>query len=168
MQQRQWVEFLQEFSFEIKYTLGKKNQVVDALSRRGVALAITLVQSSLLDEILQKILMDTFFGTLILEIQNQREHKSLEDYIWKEGLLYFNGRLCILNELQKQILKEAHETPLAAHRGYHKMFASLKEQFFWPKMKKYILEFCKQCLVCQKFKAKRVKIPGKLKPLDFP
>ena len=48
------------------------------------------------------------------------------------------------------------------------MFASVKEKFFWPKMKKDILEFCKQCLVCQKVKAKRVKIPRKLQPLDIP
>ena len=103
-----------------------------------------------------------------MEIQSQREHKSLGDYTWKEGLLYFKGRLCIPNELQKQILKEAHETPLVAHPRYQKMFSSLKEQFFWPRMKKYILEFCKQCLICQKVKAKRVKILGKLQPLDIP
>ena len=105
MQQRQWVEFLQEFSFEIKFRPGKESQAANALSRRGVALAITLVKSSLPYEILQKILTNTFFGPLILEIQSQREHKSLEDYTWKEGLLYFKGRLCIPNELQKQILK---------------------------------------------------------------
>ena len=68
---------------------GKKNQVADALSRRGVALAITLVRSSLPDKILQKINTDTLFGPLILEIQSQREHRSLEDCTWKEGLLYF-------------------------------------------------------------------------------
>ena len=61
-----------------------------------------------------------------MKIQSQREHKSLEDYTWKEGLLYFKGRLYNPNELQKQILKEAHETPLAAHLGYHKMFFSPK------------------------------------------
>ena len=79
MRQRRWVEFLQEFSFEIKYKPGKENQTVDALSRRGVILAITLVKSSLPDEILQKILTDTSFRPLILEIQSQREHKSLEN-----------------------------------------------------------------------------------------
>ena len=52
MQQRRWVEFIQEFSFVIKYKPGKENQTADALSRRGVALAITLVKSSLPDEIL--------------------------------------------------------------------------------------------------------------------
>ena len=52
MQQQTWVEFLQEFSFEIIYGPVKENQAADALSRRGVALAITLVKSSLPDEIL--------------------------------------------------------------------------------------------------------------------
>ena len=127
---------LQEFSFEIKFRPRKENQVADALSKRGVALAVILVKSSLPDQILQKILTDTFFGPLILEIQSQREHKSLEDYTLKDTLLYFKGRLCIPTELQKQILKEAHEAPLAAHPGYHKMFSSLKKKFFWPQIKK--------------------------------
>ena len=35
-------------------------------------------------------------------------------------------------------------------------------------MKKDILEFCKQCLVFQKVKAERVKIPRELQPLDIP
>ena len=70
--------------------------------------------------------MDIFFGPLILEIQSQREHKSLEDYTLKDGLLYFKGRLCIPTELQKQILKKAHEAPLADHPSYHKMISSLK------------------------------------------
>ena len=35
-------------------------------------------------------------------------------------------------------------------------------------MKKDALEFTKQCLVCQKVKEERVKIPGKLQPLDIP
>ena len=92
----------------------------------------------------------------------------MEDYILKEGLLFFKNCLCIPSKLRNQILKEAHESPLAAHPGYQKMFASLKEKFFWPRMKKDALEYCKQCLICQKVKAERVKIPGKLQPLDIP
>ena len=30
------------------------------------------------------------------------------------------------------------------------------------------MPFTKQCLICQKVKAKQVKIPGKLQPLDVP
>ena len=92
----------------------------------------------------------------------------MEDYTLKEGFLFFKDHLCIPSRLRGQILKEAHESPLATHPSYQKMFASLKEKFFWPRVKKDTLEFCKQCLVCQKVKAKRVKIPGKLQLLDIP
>ena len=92
----------------------------------------------------------------------------MEDYILKEGLLFFKNRLGIPSKLRDQILKEAHESPLAAHLGYQKIFAFLKEKLFWPKMKKDALEYYKQCLTCQKVKAKRVKILRKLYPLDIP
>ena len=82
------------------------------------------------------------------EIQEQVNRKHLEDYFQKDGLLFFKNRLCIPSNLQTQILKEAHETPLTAHRGYHKMFAQLKQNFFWPRMKKDTLEYGKKCLTC--------------------
>ena len=47
MRQCRWVEFLQEFTFEIKFRPRKENQVADALSRRVVALAISLTNSTL-------------------------------------------------------------------------------------------------------------------------
>ena len=105
------MEFLQDFTFEIKFRLGKENQAADALSRRVVALAISLANSTLLEEIQQEILLDDFFGNLINEIKGQRNSRILEDYILKEGLLFFKNRLCIPNKLRNQILKEAHKSP---------------------------------------------------------
>ena len=168
MQQRRWVEYLQEFSFEIKFRPGKDNQAADALSRRVTALAISLINSTLPDEVQQLILQDEFFGPLISEILRQGNQKHLADYTFKDGLLFFKKRLCIPDDLRIQILKEAHESPLAAHPGYQKMFMSLKENFFWPQMKKDALKYTKQCLICQKVKAERIKILGKLQPLDIP
>ena len=81
MRQRRWVEFLQEFTFEIKFRLGKENQAANALSRTMVALAISLANSTLPKEIQQEILLDNFFGPLIDEIQGQRKSRNLEDYI---------------------------------------------------------------------------------------
>ena len=68
MRQRRWVEFLQEFTFEIKFRPGKENQIIDSLSRRVVALAISLANSTLPKEIQQEVLLDEFFGPLIDEI----------------------------------------------------------------------------------------------------
>ena len=118
MQQKIWVEFLQEFTFEIKFTLGKENQATDALSRRVIALAISLVNSTLPKEIQQEVLVDKFFGPLIKETHNQKNSRILEDYTLKEGLLFFKDCLCIPSRLRSQILKEAHKSPLVAHPSY--------------------------------------------------
>ena len=46
------------------------------------------------------------------------------------------------------------------------MFSSLKENFFWQRIKIDALEFSKKCVIFQKVKVERVKILGKLQPLD--
>ena len=95
MRQRRWVEFLQEFSFEISFCPGKQNQAADALSQRVTTLAISIVNSTLPEEIQQLIIKDAFFGPLIQELKAQRISKHLEQYEFKEGLLFFKGRMCV-------------------------------------------------------------------------
>ena len=168
MRQRRWVEFLQEFEFEIKFCPEKEIAAADALSRRVISMAIAILQSDMLGEIQREIGADDFFGPFFKELQEGKVVKQLEGYSVKDGQLLYLKRLCVPAKLRLKILREAHEGPLASHLGYHKMYESLKKSFFWPKMKKDALEFAKQCLVCQKIKAKRVKLPGMLQSLDIP
>ncbi|MCO5602612.1 hypothetical protein L7F22_056746 [Adiantum nelumboides] len=168
MRQRRWVEYLQEFNFKIKFRPGKENQAADALIRRIATLAISLLSSSLPEEVQQKIQLDDYFGPLIREIQAQSKREYLTDFILTDGLLYYKQRMCIPFDMRSQILIEAHDNPLAAHPGYHKMFSNLKRDCFWLRKKKDTLDYVQRCLICQKTKAERVKIPGKLQPLDIP
>ena len=94
------MEFLQEISFEISFCPGKQNQAADALSQRVTALAISLVNSTLPEEIQQLITKDAFFGPLIQELKAQKVSKNLDEYEFKEGLLFFKGRMCIPVSLQ--------------------------------------------------------------------
>ncbi|MCO5569851.1 hypothetical protein L7F22_023565 [Adiantum nelumboides] len=167
MRQRRWVEFLQEY-FEIKFQRGKENQAADALSRRVATLAISLLSSSLLEEVQQKIQLDDYFGPLIQEIQAQSKREYLADFILTDGFLYYKQWMCIPFQMRSQSLTKARDNPLATHPRYHKMFSNLKRDFFWPRMKKDTLDYVRRCLICQKTKAERVKIPGKLQPLDIP
>jgi hypothetical protein len=50
----------------------------------------------------------------------------------QEGVLWYNGRLCVPNieELKQLILKETHDTPYLIHPGGTKMYRDLKEQFW--------------------------------------
>lgn len=165
MRQRRWVEFLQEFTFDINYKPGKENVAADALSRRAHLCATSTVSISIEDEIKKNILMDPEFQPILTKVQ--ANDCPLNYHIFG-GKLLFKGKTCIPQVMRQQIMKEAHETPLAAHPGYHKMLASLRKNFFWPKMKKDVLDFAKRCLVCQKAKAERVKLPGLLQPHDIP
>jgi hypothetical protein len=44
----------------------------------------------------------------------------------------------------------------------------LRKSYHWPGLKRDVLRYVRECLPCQRNKAERVKMPGKLQPLDIP
>ena len=63
---------------------------------------------------------------------------------------------------------KVHNSPIANHCGYVKTLNAMQKSYFWLGLKQYILQYVTQCLSCQRNKAERVKLPGKLHPLDIP
>ena len=55
----------------------------------------------------------------------------------------------------------------AGHPGYVRTLNVVIKSYFWPEMKRYILQYVKECLSCQRIKAERVQMPRKLQPLDI-
>ena len=43
----------------------------------------------------------------------------------------------------------AHETPLAGHMGVNKTCQKIINHFYWPSLRKDVVEFCKSCHACQ-------------------
>lgn len=51
---------------------------------------------------------------------------------------------------KEQILKQYHNCPIqGGHTGITRMFAKIKQKYFWPKMKKEISQYVKNCKDCQ-------------------
>ncbi|XP_071502498.1 uncharacterized protein [Diadema antillarum] len=50
---------------------------------------------------------------------------------------------------RKEILRLAHEIPMAGHMGVKKTLCRIRAHFFWPKMRKDVSEFCRTCHECQ-------------------
>lgn len=90
MRQRRWVELLQEFKFEIKFRPRKENAAADALSQRVVSLAISLLHSTLLEEIQKELEANDFFGPLLKEKQEGKDKMQLESV--EEGQLFYLKR----------------------------------------------------------------------------
>ena len=71
-------------------------------------------------------------------------------------------------EVKKQILYEAHNTPCVMHPSITKMYRDLKKYFWWPGMKSDVVKYMARCLTCQQVKAEHQRPSGMLQLLDIP
>ena len=133
-----------------------------------------MISSPLVEEIKGKSSQDSFFAPIITLLLKERktpkELNVVQGYTLTDGCLFFNNRLCVpkADNIRKRILVEAHDSPIAGHPGYIKTYMSVKKSFFWPRLKSDVLHHVRQCLICQRIKAERVKMPEMLHPLDIP
>ena len=58
--------------------------------------------------------------------------------------------------------------PLGGHSGYVKTLYRVKQDFYWPGMKKDLRQYIKECDVCQQVKHENCKPAGLLQPLPIP
>ena len=68
----------------------------------------------------------------------------------EDGVLTKSGRPVIPPSLRKLIVTEIHNL---AHFGTDKVYALLKDRYYWPSMYNYIKVFSKGCETCQKTKS---------------
>ncbi|XP_016755139.1 uncharacterized protein [Gossypium hirsutum] len=166
LRQRRWVKLLKDYDCMIEYHLGKVNVVADALSHRvksdlramlshlswldnGSLLAELQVKPIWIEQIKSKQLMDETLGARLRQVENG---KTSDFGINSEGVLCFCGRMCIPkdNDLRQSILQEAHSSLYAMHPGGNKMYQNLRKLYWWPGLKRELMEFVGKCLVCQK------------------
>ncbi|KAA3460485.1 DNA/RNA polymerases superfamily protein [Gossypium australe] len=184
LRQRRWVELLKDYDCSIEYHPGKANVVADALSRKvvsdlralvahlslyddGSILAELQVKPTWVEQIREKQLEDEVLSARRLQVQNG----GLEGYsLSSDEVLCFQGKACMPKdvELRQKILQDAHSSPHAMHPGGSKMYKDLREQFWWPGLKKEVTEFVGRCLTSQQVKAEHQLPSGLLQPVKIP
>lgn len=85
-----------------------------------------------------------------------------------QGIVRFSSRIRIPNveELKNEILKDAHNSEFSIHLGSTKMYQDLKQNFWWPDLKKEIAQRISKCYTCQR--VEHPKPSGLIKPLEIP
>ncbi|KAA3466370.1 DNA/RNA polymerases superfamily protein [Gossypium australe] len=184
LRQRRWIELLKDYDYSIEYHLGKANVVADALSRKVISdlkamfahlslyddeslLAELQVKLTWVSQIKEKQLSGDVLCTRLLQVQNG----GVDDYnLNSDGVLCFRERVCMPRdiELRRMILQEAHSSPYAMHPGGSKMYRDLREQFWWPGLKREVTETVGKCLTCQQVKAEHQLPSGLLQPIKIP
>lgn len=67
---------------------------------------------------------------------------------------------------RNDILAMAHDIPLAGHLGIRKTQARIMQHFYWPKLHKDVVDFCRTCHTCQMIgKAQHSVKPAPLIPI---
>jgi hypothetical protein len=51
-------------------------------------------------------------------------------------------------ELRNLVLKEMHDVPYVGHPSYQKTIIAVRSQFFWPRMKKDVVDYIARCMEC--------------------
>jgi hypothetical protein len=86
------------------------------------------------------------------------------------GIFMYKNKIYVPNfqDLKLAILHEMHNVTYARYPGYQKTMAAVKSHYFWPGMKKYIVEYITRWMECQKVKVEHRHPAGLLQPLPIP
>lgn len=170
-QQARWQLYLSEYRFEVVHIRGADNVAADALSRRPdhrfdlAAAPISMVGSSLMDQIREAAEADTEYGEMV-------EQGGGEDGydVW-EGLLYCHGQDRVVvpaGKIRQVLLHEVHDASTSGHLGRDKTLALLQRQFFWKGMYASVSNYVRSCPACQASKSVNRLPIGLLQPLPIP
>ncbi|KAL8119581.1 hypothetical protein AgCh_016907 [Apium graveolens] len=193
MRQRRWLELIKDYDCTINYHPDKANVVADALSRKE-KLNVLSVLKEIYKEFQKleleirvckpdeaKVYSMTFQPELLekirkyqAEIMNQDINHLVGEELCTQkddqGIIRFSSRIWIppVTELKNKILQEAHNSRYSIHPGSTKMYRDLKENYWWPDMKREIAEWVSRYYTCQRVKVEHQRPSGLLQPLEIP
>ena len=75
-------------------------------------------------------------------------------------------QIVVPEKYRADILNMAHDSPLSGHLGVNKTYQKITSHFFWPGLKKHVIEYCRSCHPCQMVGKPNQTIPvAPLKPI---
>src|SRR5438874_379030 len=97
-------------------------------------------------------------------------HLTLSQCSERDGKLLYQNRAYVPDHmpLKLRLIQDHHETPAAGHPGRAKILKLLARTYFWPKMRREVDYFIRNCHTCQRLRTPRHAPFGILKPLAVP
>ena len=143
-----------------------------ALSLRATALIYPALRASTLMDV-NKLHSDICSALKNDKVALQYSNPTNTDENWtlgEDNLLCHFDKIYVpdADNLRLRILQYKHDHILSGHFGQNKTLQLVQQEYFWPRMRSFIKDFCKSCTTCMRSKAPRHKPYGKLKQLPVP
>jgi Integrase zinc binding domain/Integrase core domain len=69
------------------------------------------------------------------------------------------NRIVIPQHQKLDILKQAHDEPLAGHLGQDNTYHRLSQTYYWPNLRQDVINYIRSCKTCQKRERRKGKAP---------
>src|SRR5215213_6083052 len=103
--------------------------------------------------------------------QGKQRSRHLPLALCKEenSRLIYENRVYVPNHapLKLRIIRDHHDTPAAGHPGRSKTLKLISRKYFWPKMRRDIDQFCRNCHPCKRAQISRHVSFETLRPLSI-
>lgn len=165
---RWWIA-MQEFNFTIEYRPGKMMSYVDALSRNppptndtdSTGMVLNITESGWLQTV-QK--ADTEIQRKI-SILNDPDSENVVDiktnFAVKNGMLFRKTdqgeKWVVPKGVRFQVMKQCHDD--IGHFAFEKTLGKIKENYWFPKMRRLVKKYVESCLECAYSKSSGIKRP---------
>ena len=73
-----------------------------------------------------------------------------------------NGLIYVSQSLRQEVFNQHHETRIAGHQGINRTLELITRTYYFPKIRKFVEDRIRTCDTCQRNKAARHKLYGKL------
>lgn len=165
--QTRHLEFIAQFTTDIRHIAGKDNIVADSLSRLSGIFSLksndinfeVLHSEQQKDNVLQNLLSSKQNRYNLTEIFDS--HTNLK--IWCNTTTN-NYRPYIPTTLRRTIFEKMHSL---SHPGIRATRKLLVKSYFWPFMRKDVNNWTRQCINCQKSKI-NVYVKSPIQPIEIP
>ncbi|XP_059071119.1 uncharacterized protein LOC131055411 [Cryptomeria japonica] len=91
-------------------------------------------------------------------------------YTLVDDLIIYKSRIFLVpgSKVKQSILRALHDSPTVGHPGYFKTYRQVWEWFTWKGLKSDVLQYVRECPVCQQNKQEHTFPAGLLQPLPIP
>ena len=142
---------MEKFPYKLAHKSGQPNRVANALSRRVVlmrTLSLEIVGFETLtglyandDHDFKKV-----WATCVLK-------QPYDNFYIHDGFLMKSGQLFLPHiSLHEKVIRDLHGNGLAGQPGRDKTIESVKDRYYWPRLRRNVTTIVSRCYVCQRAK----------------